>query len=215
LPLMLLSVIVFKKLKLSVKLWLLFVVICLALNSPYLYYEFTNNFSNIRALFLLAGGDNIYLPISTRLVEYFGFWLSPAILVNPMFDIVDIIGYKFVAALGILCLPIIYFLRFDIKNPKTLSWNLNLTPIHNLRFVLWLWFLVPSIVLLLPMGSTFGLRLYYFFTLCPLIFFIYGLGWLKLLQKQYIRTAYYLAAVFFLLQAFQIIVFYKFIYSLK
>ena len=207
LPIILFVLIITKKIKLNLKAILIFIFTNLVLYSPYLFYELTNNFYNLKQLLLVAGGTEYSVSIFSRLVYYIGFWLSPIISTNSFFDAPALIGNNFIYLIIILMLFFSPAIHLDkkIKFSKTKAILFD----QNLKYIFKLWLLVPSIVLLLPIGNIVALHPYYFFILSPLAFFIYSLAIYRLWGRGFCITASYLLLFFLVLQATQLFYYQK------
>ena len=203
LPIILLCLLVTRKLKPTFWDCIIFFAIVLIINAPYLYYEFTHSFVNIRTFsHSVTGGSGFYTPIWIRLLQYIGFWLVPVISIHDYFDIIYILGMDFiyyVAAALVLLLPILKY-----ESTRLLPKQLNLSISSSVKTTLLYWLIIPSLVIVLPSASVNGLRIYYFLMLYPLIFFLMAWGLLKLWQKGFVRSVAYLCLIYAILQITQI-----------
>lgn len=214
LPLILVYFLARKILRLRLFEWLLFCVATLAMYLPYLYYESTHGFANIKALVNIAAsptGQNF----SERVVDYLLFWMSPLLSVHPLFDISDIFGLlKLLGLLAICGAFLVFLVHYDRKRRAPLRVEKTATTEPRIKNILTAWIVIPSLVLLLPIGAVQGLRLYYFLDMFPAIFFLIGLGLYNLRLQGFGRVYYYLLGTFLLFQGWQIYEYYRLLNSL-
>ncbi len=200
--------------RLGPKEWFAFFVAALLTYAPYLYYELTNSFANIGKLFAIANPHPSLF--SGRVADYLSFWLAPFFSLHPSFDISEVLGLKKLLTLlgiwGLILVLLVYCHR--IRRGFLRSESILSTP-PKIKQILKVWILVPSVILLLPLGSTEGLRLYYFLIMFPAIFFLIGLGFHWLYQRGLRTVFYYLFGTFVLFQAWQIFEYYRLLNSLQ
>jgi len=205
LPLILIISIIAGKIKVSWKNALLFLLIVSLLYAPYLDFEFSHGFQNIKALAHIAYNSGFYTPLYERLIEYVGFWFIPIFSVHSFFNVIDLGGpwlfYGFITGL----LAILPILKFEKKMNKPILPKVEWTP-HK-KTVLKYWLFIPSLVIILASSSVNGLRIYYFMMLYPLIFFLLALGLFKLAQTKRVISIAYICTLYFVLQIVQIYVY--------
>lgn len=205
LPLILFYSLIIRKLTITWKSAFLFLVIVGLIFYPYLFFEFTHNFPNIRALFQIAANSGFHTSLTDRMVEYLGFWFAPVLSVHQFFDIFDVAGpslfYWFAGCLLFL-LPI---LKFEPKFKKPIL-PLVKTP-DNVKTIMKYWFIIPSLVIILASSNANGLRLYYFLMLYPAIFFLFTLGLFKLAQTKRVVSVVYIIFVYVVFQGAQIFIY--------
>lgn len=202
LPTILFILIVRRALKLNIKQWIVFVLVALGCNSLYIYYDFTHAFINIKTLIHIGGAPNVFAPLSEHIVQYLGIWISALASSSPFFNIFLVLGPPlyifFIVSLAALYLFFLYNHRH--LNPVQPS---GLQTPASVKTVLAYWLVVPSLVLLLPLGALSGLRIYYFFILSPLVFIFFGLGLYKIYLKGYRSVVYYILGFYLIMQLVQ------------
>ncbi|HMQ01854.1 MAG TPA: glycosyltransferase family 39 protein [Candidatus Doudnabacteria bacterium] len=190
---------------------LVFTVINIILYYPYLYYEFSNNFSNIKNVFILEpGGGSEYLQ---HLAQFYIFFLNPVISLHSYFDVFNIGGPSFVYLLFGLLSLVPAVLYFNLRHLKYLYSRVSKIDLATKKVIV-LWILVPAVIYLLPLSSR-DFYIYYFFIIFPLayLFAAYGLDWL--FRKGLHLIGIYAIVCFFILQFVQFFMYYNLVSSLK
>ncbi len=205
LPIILLLAVLQKRLRLPWYGWVVVIMGAVLVISPYLYYECTHHFTNIRTLFAISSGPRIYVPWFQQVLDYLGFWISAFLSTNTFFNPALILGWPVYAILGALLSGGFGMYVYDKRHLQPHNFELNAK--SSVRTALGYWFWVPTIVLLLPIGALTGLRIYYYFILSPLVFMMLALGLAQLWQRGLIRVVYYTLAAFLLLQIGQAVLY--------
>lgn len=212
-PLICLSIILIisiitKKIKIKTKNLSIFILTNLILYFPYILYEATNNFYDLKQLIVFTQGTGYSASFFSRLGDFVGFLISPVISTNNFFNVPILIGTPFICLIVALMLLISPAMHLD----KKLSIKEKSYPKieSNLKIILKLWFVVPAIVLLMPINNIVTLHPYYFFMLSPLLFFVYTILIYKLFLKGWRVTAAYLLFLFLVLQLVQYVYYQKF-----
>jgi 4-amino-4-deoxy-L-arabinose transferase-like glycosyltransferase len=213
LPIILTVSILQKHLKVNLKTGIIFVLLTILIYSPYLFYELTHNFQNARYLLSIANSGNNLEMIATHWVQYLGFWISPFVSLHSFFDISSVLGNKFYYILISSLFFVPFILNFNLKNKKYILNQSRIIFSDSLKITFRYWFLVPTLVLLLPIGGTNNYQIYYFLIFSPLIFFLFGLGIFYLFKKGLHLMALYTLLVFLLFQFIQIILYNNFLKS--
>ncbi len=214
-PVILLLILINKKIKIKIKSAGLFIAITILLYSPYLFYELTHKFSNFHGLFYIARGHNTGSQILFHFIQYFGFWISPWLSIHTFFDIASLLGTKFYVLFSCALLGIIPVLHFNLKHPNYILDEQSLSVLPSVKTVISYWLVVPSLILLLPIGATNNFQIYYFFIFSPLIFFLMALGLVALLNKGLHLLSSYLVLVFIIFQIVQIYLYNQFVLASK
>jgi len=202
LSLILVIELILKKIRITTAVAAIFISTVLALYLPYIYYQFTHNFADVRGLIFLARTSSSFQePLQLRLVEYFGFWFGPWVSSQIDFDVFYVLGNAMIYFIAAACLGL--WLTFKLNQNHLHPVNIDLNTPPSVKHMLWVWFLAPTIILLLPISTVTSLLVFYFFTLAPLLYIVYALAVVKLLQKGWRLVVYYLALVFLLLQILQ------------
>src|SRR6185437_3690986 len=118
-------------------------------------------FSNFLSLTHIAGSANNFSPLSDHLLGYIGFWLSALISTQPSFSIPLIVGTNFYISFAAILVLFGIIFKYNFHHLKPQPINL-VTSIFVKRTMLY-WLIIPSIVLLLPIGALAGVRIYYYF----------------------------------------------------
>lgn len=205
LPIIILISIVLKKINFTEI--IIFLFCNLILYFPYLLYEVTNSFYNLRQFILIVPNTEYSAGVISRFSSFLGFLISPLISTNIFFDAPYLIGKWFIYLIVSMMLLISPTLHID-KKFFTKS-KLFITSNRNLKTIFKLWFTVPALVLIIPIGSIIALHPYYFFILSPFLFFVYALGVYKIFEKGFYITASYLIFFFFILQMVQYLYYQK------
>ncbi len=201
LPLILVIALLRKDIRFSLNQWLIFLAGNLVIYAPYLYFELTHRLADVTGLLHLAGGTAAE-GLGSRMIQYFGFWFGPWIIVHLDFNVIYIVGPVLLYILaGLLLLGYIIF-HFNQKrlHPARLP-EVRLAP--SVKTTLLYWLIVPTIILLLPIGPITSLLIFYFFILTPILYFFYGWAFYSLFKNGWHLVGWYLAAVFLGLQIFQ------------
>jgi len=213
LPVILIALFVSNRLKFSPAQWALFLAVILATNGMYIFYEITHNFENLKSLAHIGAGANIYAPFSEHFIQYLGFWVSSIISVNPFFNIPLILGIPFYTFFVMVLILFYAVFKYNHARLKPAAVKPQTQP--SVKLVIKYWLIVPSLILLLPLGALAGLRIYYFFILSPLVFILLALGLWRLLYRGYGILVYYLLVVYFIMQAGQMYVYYQLVSQLR
>lgn len=192
-----------RALRFDLKNLLLFLSITIIIYSPYLYYEFTHHFENIRNLFQISENSLGLSKYFIRFSEYVTFWLAPFLSVHSFFNVFLLLKAKYVLLIIAIFLPIIPILNYNLKKPKFIDIDTSIHFTKSVKTTISYWLIAPSIILLLP-TTVEDYQIYYFFIFLPLIFFLYGLGFIFLLKRGLHLIFSYLAGIFLILQLIQI-----------
>lgn len=200
--------------RLNWKLIAIFLFVTALTYIPYLYSEFTSGFVNTKALFEISTSQNNYAPLSYRLVDFMSFLLLPVLSLNSYFNVVtELSSMTFlIFAIALFFFAVIFF--YNLRNRKFFSLP-NLSFSKDLKNVLLLWGLIPSAVLLVPIGGIIALHYYYFLILYPLLFILLGIGLYKMLQNGLHLAVGYMGIGFLGLQFYQIYLYHQLISNIS
>lgn len=214
LPIILALAIGLKHVQVNLKQAGIFVLINCLLYSPYVYFEITQHFPNIKSLLNLAtASPSTSFNFGARIVEYVGFWLSPILSTDGFFNVLDLWANAFYGWFFVLMLPVFLLVRYNQYHLRLRDFEL--THNHSLKLTMLYWLIVPSIVLLLPLGATVDLHIYYFFIFLPLVYFMYVVFFAHLYQKGWHLLVYYSVVIFIVLQMAQLYTYNRLVASLK
>ena len=205
LPIILAIALLRKDLYFSAKQWVIFLCGNVALYAPYIYYELTHRLDDVTGLLHLARGAPAEGLVS-RIVQYFGFWFGPWVIVHLDYDVFYIVGPILLYILAILLLIGYIIFYFNQRRLKPAGY-LDVRVDQSVKKTLYYWLIVPTVILLIPIGPVTSLLVFYFFILTPLIYFFYGWAFYSLFKRGLNLVGWYLAAVFLSLQIFQFILY--------
>lgn len=182
--------------------WLMLAGAAAIMYLPYLQYEFSHGFANTGGLLSLLGGQREFGSHWTRILENAAFWFSLWFNVHHLFGLPNLLGmvsFWFFAA-TVLVLAGIWLA--ESRHPTEKIIPLQLAPAA--RTMLLVWLVVPTAILTIPMGRISQLPIYYFAVLLPLGHLAVALGFRRLLELGFRRTAIAAMIAFFSWQAVQI-----------
>ncbi len=200
LPLVLLAGLLWKKIK-----WpgparaLYFLLTVGLLYAPYLYAQFTRNFSDLAGLLGVAGGTSVHGTFPNRFADALTFALSLLVRYAQTFGDHLAAGAVWLSA-NIALVTLAWYLDGRHRRPGRAQHQLP----PSVRTTLLLWLAVPLAVLLWPIGGIDILPLYYFTMLVPLGYLLLGLGLEKLWTRGFRLTAGALLSSYVLWQTIQL-----------
>jgi len=208
-----LSLYMFRK-AIKAKSILLIFLTALIIYFPYLYFEYTSNFTNLLSLFSLTGKSpgslSLYLD---HLSQYTAFWLGPIINLFHSFNVVFYLSSLQIWLIAIALTGVIgsVFINKTRLRPtaENSAWPAEVKRIY------FLWLAVPSLFFALPIITYDTFPIYYFLMLHPVVFFTYSLGLYHIYKRGWRLVFYYLFGFFFLLQAIQFAVYNQVVSNLK
>lgn len=137
---------------------------------PYISYEYIHGFPNARGLLTLLTGPHLYISFFDRVLGYIQFWVSTVLSTHGFFNVLGLSSkYFFVIFVCALCvIPFLVHLNKRALCPAPQVFR----PLNSAQTVMRIWFLVPSIIYLLPIGTLGGLQIYYYVLFMPLAFIL-------------------------------------------
>lgn len=181
---------------------LVFIITVLVIHTPYIYYELTHDFINMRALFGIAGGDYGYYI--SHLIQYLGFLLNPIFAMHGFFDAFEVGGSWFAGlVVGVLLLiPVV--LRYNSTHLKYILIEPPVKLSVDTKRLLGIWFIVPTAIFIWPWGGVQEFHYYYFFVLMPLLYIALGWGLYRIFRSGLHLLGGYLTLSFLILQLAQV-----------
>lgn len=192
-----------------------FLLSVIAVNAPYLANELAYGFPQVRGLAEMAmsggagGGQMFNLDaLAFRIPDIAGFWISTWISMHRLFNVIFILDHVLFIMLS-AAVAIGFFVVFfvegakkrDAARPKKLILS------GPVRTVMAVWFLVPTAILLMPVGSIAALFIFYFLVLIPLAYILSAYCLFRLYSGGWRLTASYIFAVYVVLQAVQLYIY--------
>lgn len=192
-----------------------FLLSAIAVNAPYIVNELIRGFPQIRGLAAItssggAVGNGMFNmgAIAFRVTDISGFWVSTWLsihrLYSTMFSVDMRIFFMFAVAyaLGFLAVFFIESNRKRVADPAR-----NITLRSAAHTVMAVWFLAPTAILLMPVGSIVKLPIFYFPVLMPLAYLLFSYGIYKIYYSGWRLSASYLFVVYAALQAAQLYIY--------
>ncbi len=205
LPIIIAWLLLAKKIRPSAKNAAVFLTVALLLNAPYLYFEVSQGFFNLRSVIGIAAGSAAGANLTARLAETAEFWLALWVRLGELFRSGQGIGYAGLAAAYVQLVLLAVVWRYERRRLKPAAWTVRLPA--SVRTLVWPWLLVPSALLAAPFTSMNAVHPFYFLMIMPLAYLLLALGLVRLLEKGWRLTAGCLFASYVGWQAFQIIVY--------
>lgn len=179
------------------------VAVFLALCSPYIYYELTHSFTNIQGLFGLSTEPREFGDLGSRFLETASFWFSLYFNTHHMFGLPYLVGWKAVAAMYATLAAAGLAWWHDRRRPSPPAGE-PLKIDGGIAFLLALWLLGPTLLLLPPFGRINQLPIYYFPVLLPLGHILMALGVNALRTRGFRTLAVFLLVSYLGWQIYQI-----------
>jgi hypothetical protein len=183
--------------------------------APYLSYEITHGFANVRSLFSFAGPTSSLALSLGHVVQYAGFIVAPWLSLHPFFDVASLWGSWLFVAIALAAFGAYLVLRRDLRRERAPSSAIPRGDETTVTATLRLWFVVPTMVLLAPIAGKHDFPIYYFFALSPLLYLLYALGLRRMRQRGLAFSVAYLWAVFIVLQVSQIMLYGRVVAALQ
>jgi len=180
LPLVLAAVLIAKRPRLQIAKIAMFFVTVIVLWLPYIYFELTNNFANLRKILATGSGAYGWLPNPESLISLFGFLDRALIYKNVAYNFVVLYPKIF---LLLLPLELIILLSFVLLLRKRKGPSVKVMISAEGKIILTAWILLGCAIFLF---YRMPLQHFYFLILwpAPVLFLSWFLAWLEKNSKK-------------------------------
>lgn len=181
--------------------------------APFIGFQAAHGYPDALALLSLGGAARDAATYAGHWAQFAGFLVAPWVSLHGFFNIADHWGGALFAALA--AVGVAAFVAFRTELRRRRSAVPMPTPRSSAVETMVFWTLVPSAVLLAPVGGARDLHVYYFLSLSPLIYVGYAWAFLRARRAGWRMTTAVLAVAFLALQAAQLVQYHVVVSGLK